>query len=91
MLATVYERREVWNKGGEGERGESSVHIPIANRLPVGQELRFMDQWQRWVHVRKVQIDETFLDMHRGHCDVMFLLQQMRDVVLGAGPFVSSR
>ena len=90
MLATVYERREVWNKGGEGERGESSVHIPIANRLPVGQELRFMDQWQRWVHVRKVQIDEMFLDMHRGHCDVMFLLQQVCNIVYGAGPFTNS-
>ena len=77
-------------KAGRGERGESSVHIPIANRLPVGQELRFMDQWQRWVHVRKVQIDEMFLDMHRGHCDVMFLLQQMRYIVFGMGPFTSS-
>jgi len=43
------------------------------------------------MHVRKVQIDEAFLNMHGRHCDVMFLLQQMRDVVLGAGPPVSSR
>ena len=89
----VYERLEkIQNNGGQGERkgSESNVHIPIAYRLPICQELRLMDHWQRGMHVRKVQIDELFLNMHRGHCDVMFLLQQMSDIVFGMGPFTSS-
>ena len=80
------------NMQQRGKKGkESNVHIPIADRLPIGQELRLVDHWQRWVHIRKVQIDKAFLNMHRRHCDVMFLLQQMRNIVFGAGPFVRSR
>ena len=31
---------------GEGGMGkESNIHIPIAYRLPICQELRFMDYW----------------------------------------------
>jgi len=43
------------------------------------------------MHIRKVQIDEAFLNMHGRHFDVMFLLQQVRDVVFGAGPLLGSR
>ena len=87
----------MWNKGrkrgGQGgeKRREIDIHIPITDRLPIRQELRFMDHWQGWMHVRKVQIDKAFLNMHRRHCDVMFLLQQMCDVVSGARPLTNSR
>ena len=76
---------------GGGRKGRRiSVHIPIAYCVPICQKLRLMDHWQRGMHVRKVQIYEALLYMHRGHCDVMFLLQQMRYIVFGMGPFTSS-
>jgi len=50
-----------------------------------------MDHWQGGMHIRKIQIDEEFLNMHRGHWDVMFLLQQMRNIVFCTGPFTNPR